>query len=692
MRECWRVSGLVPVWLSFVAAAGAGGPERNHDVEVEDYFSIGVITGCAASPDGESVAYTEMRWEPPAEKRNTDVWVVDIRTKKRLRLTFDKAEDKSPQWSPDGRYIYFLSAREAGDWKEPPWNGKPQIWRVAATGGEALAVTRAVEGVGEFSLSKDGAAVYYTVSKEETDEEWKDLRTQYKDLEYGHGVTEFSQVWQLDLESWRSDRLVEDLRVIVAMEASPNRSHIAMVTKPDETALTHEGWSRVDVFDVASGTVSTVTPDGWRDHHPSPFGWIGAIAWSSDGAALAFTVEFDGYPTRLYSADWSGGAPTLHELTRPEGVSVSGGTVAWRGGSRDLCFIGEERARARVYCLPEVRGSTPGPPRTETPGDVAVGAFGFSPAGDRLAVVMGTVTHPPDVFLVAGGDFERLTKVNPQVDTWKLPQIAVVNWKGAGGDAVEGILELPPDYRPGTPLPMIVEVHGGPTASTLYWLQYWIYGRTLLPAKGYALLSPNYRGSTGYGDQFLSELIGHENDIEVEDILAGVDAMVERGIADPDRLGVMGWSNGGFLVNCLITKTDRFKAASSGAGVLHQVMQWGMEDTPGHVINYMENLPWRDRDAYRRGSPLYDLDKVKTPTLIHVGAEDARVPAAHSRTLYRALKHYLHVPTELVVYPGAGHGLTTYTHRKAKMEWDLKWFERYVLGTAERPPESGATD
>ncbi len=154
--------------------------------------------------------------------------------------------------------------------------------------------------------------------------------------------------------------------------------------------------------------------------------------------------------------------------------------------------------------------------------------------------------------------------------------------------------------------------------------------------------------------------------------------MIQRGIADPNRIGVMGWSNGGFLTNCLITKSNRFRAASSGAGVLDMVIQWCTEDTPGHVINYMSGaLPWSNPEAYRHGSPMYELDKVKTPTLIHVGGDDPRVPPAHSRALYRALRHYLHVPTELIVYPGEGHGLTTYTNRKAKMKWDLAWFCRY---------------
>jgi dipeptidyl aminopeptidase/acylaminoacyl peptidase len=200
-----------------------------------------------------------------------------------------------------------------------------------------------------------------------------------------------------------------------------------------------------------------------------------------------------------------------------------------------------------------------------------------------------------------------------------------------------------------------------------------------MAAKGYALISPNYHGSTGYGDTFTSKLIGRENDIEVIDIRTGIEALIEKEIADPDRIGVMGWSNGGYLTNCMITAApDLFKAASSGAGILDMVIQWGTEDTPGHVVNFMQGLPWEVSSAYLKASPLYNLDRIKTPTLIHVGGADPRVPPAHSRGLYRALQHYLHVPVELVVYPGEAHGLSTHENRLAKMKWDLAWFDKYL--------------
>ena len=551
-------------------------------------------------------------------------------------------------------------------------------------------MTRVDDGINQFELSKDGLFLYYTVSSEETEEAWEDLRNEFSDLEYGHGVTDFSQLWKLDLTSWRSEKLIDESRVINDFAVAPDQGRIAMLTIPDEELINNEGWSRVDVYDTATEKVSAVTGEGWRSNHPSPYGWLDGLTWSEDNRALSFAVSYDGYPSELYVAEWRGGAVTTRKLVRSGMWTLSGGTQTWRGASRDLCFNTDDRARKRVICINDVRNGGQGDTRTLTPGDEVVMSFDFDSKGDVLAVVAATTTHPPDIALIsADGDVTRLTRVNPQVDRWKLPQISLVKWKGADGDMVEGVLELPPDYKPGKRLPMVVEIHGGPTSATTCYLRFWIYGRTLLPAKGYAVLSPNYHGSTGYGDKFLTKLIGRENDIEVEDILKGVEAMIQRGIADPSRIGVMGWSNGGFLTNCLITKSDRFKAASSGAGVLDMVIQWGTEDTPGHVINYMNGaLPWANPEAYRHGSPMYELDKVKTPTLIHVGGEDPRVPTAHSRALYRALRHYLHVPTELIVYPGEGHGLTTYTNRKAKMKWDLAWFGRYLGSETAETDES----
>ncbi len=682
MNKTWIA--LLLVALVFVTPLHAADdpPAREHDITIEDYFTLAWIREVALSEDGSGVAYTEERWEGPQDKRNRDVWVVDPASGERTRLTFDPAEDAHPDWSADGRFIYFERTVERTD-ADGEDDEETQVFRVRPDGGAPQQVTRVEGGVEGYRLSADKSTLYYTVAVEQTDPEWEELRTRFDGVEYGHGVTGFSELWRLDLESWRAQKLVDERRVIAGFSVTRDGRRIAMRTTPDEELIHNEGWSRLDVYDAAGKSVTTVTPEGWRADHPSPFGWLDDGVWSDDGETLAFTVSFDGYPTEVYVVEWRAGEPRLRELERPGEIWVDAGSLAWRPGSHDLLFVGQDHARSRLYAFTDVRDGAQGPLSTVTPGDVTVETFDAPASGERPVVLTSTPTDPPDLYLVDGdGKLARLTKVNPQVDGWKLPQISIVSFEGEDGREVEGILELPPGYERGDgPLPLIVHIHGGPTSATRYHLRFRQYGRTALAAKGYALLSPNYRGSTGYGDTFLTDLIGRENDVDVKDILAGVDAMVERGIADPGRLGVMGWSNGGFLTNALIAATNRFRAASSGAGVIDQVMQWGIEDTPGHVINFMGGrLPWEGLDAYRAASPLYGLGGAGTPTLIHVGGDDARVPAAHSRTLFRALRFYLGVPAELIVYPGEPHGLEIMEHQRAKMEWDHAWFERYLEG------------
>jgi len=688
------------LFFSFAIALPAQA-ERDHVITMDDYFSLSVMLDVAISPDGRYAAYVDLRWDEETKGRNGDIWLADLKTGDSRRLTFDPAFDAHPQWASDSQSIYFDSARKNGTGKKVPHNGKKQVWQIDVRGENLRAVTRLKEGIRGFQLSGNGERIYYTTRKKQVDSEWKSLRNRYSKLTYGHGVVQVNEIWVLDLNTWRKEKLVDEGRVLVAFDVSPDEERIAMITRPTEELISNEGQSTVDIFHLGTGEVASLPDAQWREQAPSPYGWLDAPSWSDDGKALAFTVAFDGYPTEIFVADFSGKeTPTLHQLPRPNEVSaVDGGTMRWRPGTKDLLFLADDFARKRVFQVSNANSSSPGKGKTITGGDVVVDRFDVFPGGGSLAVVMSTPTSFGDLYQVKlksrAKKYKPLTKINPQTDNWLLPKLQVVRWTSKDGVPVEGILELPGDYEPGKPLPMILSIHGGPTSASRFRLRYWSYGRTLMAASGFAVLTPNYRGSTGYGDSFLTQLIGRKNDIDVIDLLAGVDAMVERGIADPDRLGVMGWSNGGYLTNCLITKTDRFKAASSGAGVFDVVMQWGIEDTPGHVINFQEGLPWDRSEEMKKASPLFDVHQVKTPTIIHVGENDPRCPQEHSRMLYRSLHEYVGVPVELIVYPGEGHSLSRYEHRKAHMEWDLAWFKRYLLrpdngkGKTAQPSEGG---
>lgn len=681
--------------LLLAAPALADEPVRDHDITVDDYFTVDYAESPAFSPDGAQVVYVAQRWDLELDRRNADLWVVDVASGQARRLTFSSAGESAPAWSPDGRWIYFASARSRAGQDKAPWNGSRQVFRVAPTGGEAQPVTSAPRGVGGWQLSDDGASLWFTTTRDRRDEdEFAALRGTHGALEYGHGTGNLSLLTRLDLATWRSEQVLDEGRVIGSFAVSPDGARVAMVTTPDEEMIWGEGHSRIDVLDRSTGALSTLPDALWREGAPSPYGWLERLAWSGDSAALSFGVDFDGFPAEAFVAQFGGGEPTLWRLDRPGEFSIGWGT-AWRPGTRDLCLQAQERGRIRVRCLRDVRDGSQGADYSLTDGDVVVWDFAFSGSGDAMAVVR---QDPDSLYeLQVGtlgklaGRWRLLVDLNPQAATWRLPQVRIFTWTAPDGTPVEGILELPADWTEADgPLPTLVHLHGGPTWATPYRATVHPGGQGLFAARGWALFSPNYRGSTGYGDAFLTGLVGHANEVEVADILSGVDALVEAGVADGQRLGVAGWSNGGYLTNCVIAQTDRFAAAASGAGVFDQTLQWAVEDTPGHVVNYVQGLPWEVPDALREASPLATAGSITTPTLIHVGENDPRVPPAHSRALYRALSFYLDVPAELIIYPGAGHGLHLASHRRAKIEWDFAWFDRWVLGIepgAEEPAE-----
>ncbi len=674
----WHATRMLRIALILFVAlpAFAAGP-NSHDIDVDDYFSLAAVLSTSISPNGRYVAYVDLRWNTDTKTRNGDLWVVDTKTKATRRLTFHKDFDAHVQWSPDSAFLYFDSRRDQGK----------QVYRIRPDGTDLRQITRKKGGITSFRLSADGDTVYFARTHKITKEPWAALKRKHSKVTYGHGVVKASELHALDLTTWRSRRPVEPKRVLVAWDVSADERRIAMVTRPTEELITNEGWSTVDILEVGAKRLWSLPDAQWREQAPSPYGWLDAVSWSADGNALAFTIDFDGFPAELFVARFEGEKTAIAKVARPDSLTVnSGARPLWRGASKDLLFVGERDARVRVYEAPKAGTDKPQPAYQVTTGDIVVGGLSVTKDGRRIAYTVADPTNFGDVYVSKVAKKAkartRLTTVNPQTSTWKLPTLQEVTWKSTDGVQVQGILALPAGYQKGTKLPMIVYIHGGPASSTKLRLRFWGYGRTLMAAKGYAVFSPNYRGSTGFGDEFLVELIGRKNDIDVKDILSGVDAMVKQGIADPERLGVMGWSNGGYLTNCIITHTDRFAAASSGAGVFDVAMQWAIEDTPGHVVNYQKGLPWQRAESMQKASPMYDVHKVKTPTLVHVGEHDARVPAEHSRALHRALHHYLKVPTELIVYPGEGHGLSKYDHRRAKMQWDLAWFSKYLLGNA----------
>ncbi|USD37391.1 S9 family peptidase [Ferrimonas sp. SCSIO 43195] len=673
-------------WLpAAIAAALAAHPalaERTHDITPNDFFSIQGMSQVQLSADGEQAVWVQSYWDEAADKSLNDLWRVKLGQQKPERLTFSPDKESQPRLDSEGKYLYFLRAEKRGEGKQPPYNGKSQIFRMPLSGGDAVPLTREEQGVKHFELGQD--SLWFSTSRSHTEQDaFTAQRSANKGPNYGHGSVDVNPIYSLNLQNFRTELLLDDDKVVWDFDVSPDGKRLARVTTTDNELIFLEGWSHVEVYDIESDTNTVLEDSAWREQAPSPYGWLMHPKWSPDGDKLAWRIDYDGHPGQLFVAAIGDDNQVQWQLDleRPGKATLNGSDSLWRPNSDELCYRGAEQGSVKIFCT-DIDDGKQGRTRTLTDGDYVVGSYAFDGRGKTMVMSHNSLDHFYDLYQgKVGKTPHRITNINPQTDNWKLPQISRFQWTAPDGSQVEGMLELPPGYKKSDgPLPLVVQIHGGPTAATPYALQHRSYGRASFAAKGWALLSPNYRGSTGYGDKFLVELVGHEHDIEVKDIEAGVDALIKEGIADADKLAVMGWSNGGYLTNALISTTTRYKAASSGAGVFDQRLQWLLEDTPGHVLNYMEGLPWEKPEAYTHGSSLTHAGSITTPTLIHMGENDPRVPAPHAKGLYRTLRHYLDVPTELVIYPGEGHGLSKMSHRKTKMSWDLAWFEHYVLG------------
>ena len=667
-------------------------PEQPRPIAASDLAGVRQARSLALSPDGRLVVWEE--WRSDGERGTSDLWLASVDGKQApRRLSFGDKRERHATWSPDGRQLYYS--------QRGPVDGElsNQVFRLDLDTGKEVQITELAEGVDRWALSPVGDTLYLVSDDSAPREDpFASLRRAHDAPTYVASAPTRSTVHALDLRSWRSSVVETGEHAIYSIEVSPDGRYLALLTAPDSPLIFREGGSEVVVVDRQEGDVHTVPDALFREQAPSPFGWLSDLAWDPEGRRLAFSVGFDGHPARALVATLPEGDTPDTEAGGNGQISVAqlpadgdwslSGALRWHPRSGELCFAVSDHAQIQVRCQDP---AAPTPSRLLTPQRGVLFSWDITPRGREVVGVLSTVDSAGEVVVLPAGRegvLRTLSQLNPQLDELALPQVRSFTWTAPDGVEVEGILELPPGYeaeRDG-PLPTVIHLHGGPTWASHEHLRLRGDGRTTFAARGWALLSPNYRGSTGYGDEFMVELIGRENDVEVADILSGVDALVEAGVADPHKLAVMGWSNGGYLTNCLITRTDRFKAASSGAGVFDQTIQWALEDTPGHVINYMEGLPWEEPEETRAASPLFAAGEISTPTIIHVGEHDPRVPAAHARALHRALSFYLDVPTELLIYPGEGHGLSEQAHREARVAWDEAWFDRYVLGTG---PASG---
>jgi dipeptidyl aminopeptidase/acylaminoacyl peptidase len=645
-------------------------------VTFEDILELKSVSSSVISPDGRHAVYVVTGWEQAeADEKKESVshlFRVDVAGGEPAQLTFGKKGESAPAFSPDGQWVGFLAVRGESE--------KKQLWLLPAGGGEAFQLTDTKEGVSSFAWAPDSRTVAYTGRDAHSDEGEKKEKRRDDEKVY-EGDTRLTHLWTIDVETKDAVRRTEgtDFTVKETPSWSPDGRSIAFSAAP--TPWLRDERDDVYLLTLEENRVEKLTANAGPDVSP---------AFSPDGKSVAFlTTPNDSAPlpdgtltpdlrnARLALYDVA--SRSVRQLSSPGFDRIPGAPV-WSPDGKRLLFTVGDRAYLEVFAYDLAAGRY---------AKLTKGAFAnlgsFSRDGSRVAFTLESPMRPADVY-VSGPDFReprRLTNLNPQTKDFALGESEVLTWKSTEGYEVEGVLLKPVGFEPGKKYPLLTVAHGGPTGAHFdYFRARYGDGGQHWAGQGWAVLYPNPRGSTNYGEAFMRGNLGDWGGGDYRDIIAGVDALVKMGIADPEKLAFQGWSYGGYLTCWTISQTTRFKAAMIGAGLTNLVSMYGTNDVPNYLGSFFNGtLSPETEHLYRERSGLTYADRVTTPTLILHGANDERVPIGQPMEFFRALKDR-GVPVELVFYPREGHGLQEYYHRLDRMERQFEWITRHTLGSA----------
>jgi len=685
MKTRSRTSSSVPLFVFCLVAGTATAGDRPHAAQgvrdpwtSDEVLAVKTVSDPQLSPDGRLVAYVVTELNEEGDDYQSDIWLVPTAGGEARALTSSPANDDSPLWSPDGKEIAFLSERpRPGQKKDDGDEGKRQVWVTRPDGGEPRPLTTSAGSVSRFEWSRDGRAIAY-LAREAKSEERKKREKEKDDWWTPAEMYPWSRLWILDLASRRARQLTSEKHA-TGFSFSPDGQRLAVALQP--TPLANDSFDS-DLFLVPAtgGRPEPLVVRPGRDASP---------VWSPDGRWIAFVTQ-DGKDREWYTNTFvglvapEGGTPRSLTARFDERIGgLAGSELTWTPDSRAVLFPAVQKTAQHLF-----RATLDGVVSPLTKGPEVNGELAIDATGTTLVFLRETGAQPREVWRMSlpAGTAQALTDSNPSAREKLAFQKELVTWKGADGWEMDGLLVYPAGYAAGKRAPLLLNVHGGPagTHTNTFTAGARLYGWPLFAQKGWAVFFPNPRGSGGYGENFRAANVRDWGGKDYLDIMTGVDALVARGLADPDRLAVCGWSYGGFMTSTIVTKTDRFKAAVVGAGVTHMTSFTGTTDIPDFARSYFGSWPWEDPRVYTEHSALYGIGKVKTPTLVVHGDKDERVPTEQGFELYTALKK-AGVPTELVVLPRQPHGPREPRLLKACQKWHLDWLGRYTLGGGSSP-------
>lgn len=689
---------IAAVLLCICASLPAAYSQKLKPITLDEFMNTTEVRRAKISPDGTAAVIWTSAPDWKHDRFRDDLWLWQQKTGTTVQLT-QSGYDSEPAWSPDGKYIAFISSRaladEDSDAKDSDKDSPERIWVISLTGGEAFPLYKENIDAHAFAWSADSTKIYFSVQRPLTKaqedarkEEWKDV-IRWREQERGDlllslpleaALAEAQKIQQPGSNAKKQDEdsplpklaqtITENDREISEIAVSPQ--HIAFETQSVSHRM--EGPEAAEIFlvDNSGNAAKQLTHNQATES---------GLRWSPDGKRLYFNVragagslegKYQDVQGRLYDIDPDSGK--VERLGSDFKGSLEDYSIANDGTVYAAGLTGIEQQLYRID------GDKP---------DKIAGVAGNYSSIDaasrsgKLVLLHSSLNNPTQVFLVDNTSelnaAKALTSFNTLFRERAQPEWQPYRWKSYDGTEVEGVLIYPPGKKGQKHLRMLTLIHGGPAdADGNRFGADWYDWATLAAANDWLVFRPNYRGSSGYGDQFMLQIVPHLVSVPGKDILAGVDALVKDGIADPDRLTIGGYSYGGYMTNWLITQTARFKAAVTGAGAVEHAANWGNDDETFDDAWYLSGTPWEKPELYQSEAALFQFDKVKTPTHLVGGNADIRVSFLEDVLMERAFQQ-IKVPHTFLVFPGEGHSLDKNPwHGYIKVREELKWLNKYV--------------
>ena len=670
------------LFTTFTPPLARSQPQEKRVLNLDDLAGIRTVMDPQVSPEGNWVAYTVRTLDMKEDKRHTHIWMTSWDGARTLQLTSSKDSEHMPRWSPDGQYLAFLSSREGEDEID-------QVWRMNRAGGEAERLTELKGGVNDFVWSPDSKRMALVVkdpdpeavdSKDKDKEKDKNKekktpkpividRFQFKLDETGYLGKLREHIYLLDLATRKAEILTPGNYDELQPSWSPDGSTICFVSKRGPDPDRDNNYD-IYLIEAKLGAVARqLTTFKGADSDPD---WESRLAWSPDGKSIAYTQG--GAPELIYYA--------VHQLAVIPAAGGQARMVAssldrnmtrpiWSADGGSIYFVLEDDRNEQLARVP----ASGGPVERLTAGSRVVGGFHVNATG-KLAFLSSTPNEPVEVFAFDKGEPRRLSHQNDELFAkLKLGAVEEMTFKSKDGTAINGFVVKPPDYQAGKRYPTILRIHGGPV---LQFDNSFRFDWQILAAHGYVVVAANPRGSSGRGEVFSRAIWADWGNKDAQDVLAAVDQAVAQGIADPQRLGVGGWSYGGMLTNYVIAQDTRFKAACSGASTSNILAGYG---TDQYIREYEAELgkPWTNPAGWMKVSfPFLHADRIVTPTLFLCGDKDFNVPLLNSEQMYQALRS-LGRDTQLVIYPGEFHDINKPSYQRDRLERYLGWYDKYLM-------------